>query len=137
VNLVKYYLKDLDPLTITIFSFFTIGGPILIYLLVFTGFITKLYTHPDVWEGLGYVSILAIAGTGLALILFNKLIKMASPVFAASVTYMIPVVAIMWGIADGEIFRWHFGIWVLLILLGVFLINHTRKKNHNPDDGQD
>ncbi len=126
VNLVKFHLKALDPLTITVFSFFTIGIPILIYLLFFTGFIPKFTHDPQVWKGLGYVSVLAIAGTALALMLFNKLIKIASPVFAASVTYMIPVVAVIWGIIDGEIFKLYFIFWIALILLGVFLINYEK-----------
>jgi len=128
VNLVKYFLKSLDALTITVFSFFTIGFPTLIYLLIFTDFVPQLSNDPDAWEGLGYLTILAVLGTALALMFFNKLIKIASPVFAASVTYMIPVVAVIWGIFDGEIFNWNYLIWVFLILGGVFLVNQRNRK---------
>jgi drug/metabolite transporter (DMT)-like permease len=72
---------------------------------------------------MGYVSTLAILGTGIALIAFNKLIKISSPVFASSVTYIIPVIAIIWGIIDNEIFELIYIFWFLLIILGVFLVN--------------
>jgi len=70
-----------------------------------------------------YVAILAILGTALAMIYFNKMIKIASPIFAASVTYTIPVVALLWGLWDGE----HISLLQILagaiILLGVYIVN--------------
>jgi drug/metabolite transporter (DMT)-like permease len=126
VNLVKAYLTHLHQVTITVFSFILIGFPVLMYLLFFTPLYTELKVEPMNWAGIGYVAILGVVGTGLALIAFNKLIKMASPVFAASVTYMIPVVALFWGIADGEVFEWYYLIWILLIIAGVFLVNKRR-----------
>ena len=126
VNIVKYKLKDTDALTITVFSFFTIGIPILLYLLLFTGFINKMTTIPTSWEGLGYIGILAVVGTGMALIAFNKLVKIASPVFAASVTYLIPVVAVSWGMIDGEKITIFAFFWMMVILLGVFLVNKKK-----------
>lgn len=126
VNIVKYKLKETDALTITVFSFFTIGIPILLYLLLFTGFINKMTTIPTSWEGLGYIGILAVVGTGMALIAFNKLVKIASPVFAASVTYLIPVVAVSWGMIDGEKITILAFFWMMVILLGVFLVNKKK-----------
>jgi drug/metabolite transporter (DMT)-like permease len=127
VNLVKYYLKHLDALTITIFSFFAIGLPVMVYLFFFTDFLSVNMQQPGAYIGLGYVSVLAVVGTALALIIFNKLIKVASPVFAASVTYMIPIVAVIWGILDGELFKWQFVAWIVLILTGVFLVNYNKR----------
>ncbi|RLD33430.1 MAG: hypothetical protein DRI72_05065, partial [Bacteroidetes bacterium] len=45
------------------------------------------------------------------------------PVFASSVTYLIPVVALAWGIIDGEIFRLSYFLSFLFILTGIFLVN--------------
>ena len=67
--------------------------------------------------------ILAIIGTGIAVWVFNLLVKKTSSVFASSVTYLIPIVAIMWGVYDGENFlliQWVFSI---LIITSVSLIN--------------
>jgi len=123
VNIIKYRLKETDAVTITAFSFFIIGLPVMLYLLIFTDFIRQLSIDPEAWEGLGYIAILAVVGTGLALIAFNKLVKLVSPLFAASVTYLIPIVAVFWGVVDGEKFSGIFFLWMILILAGVFLAN--------------
>lgn len=125
VNFIKVYLKQLDSLTITALSFFYVGVPSLIYVLAFSDIPNKLVHEEEALIGLGYVSVLSIAGTGIALIFFNKLIKISNPVFASSVTYLIPVVAIIWGIIDGEIFKPGYLIWFMLIILGVLLVNKT------------
>ena len=126
VNIIKTYLVELDAVSITAFSFFIIGLPVTIYLLFFTNFIPDLKHSPEAWTGLGYISILAIVGTAIALVFFNKLIKMTSALFAASVTYMIPIVAIGWGILDGELFEWNYLLWIAKILGGVYLVNTKR-----------
>ena len=78
-------------------------------------------------EGLGYISILAIVGTGIALTAFNYLVKITNAVFASSVTYLVPIVAIIWGKIDGEKFKLIYIIWIVLILFGVFLVNKKKK----------
>ena len=126
VNLVKYKLRDVDALTITAFSFFVIGLPVLLYLLIFTEFIRQVSTEPAALKGLGYISILSVVGTAIALVAFNKLVKLASPVFAASVTYLIPIVAVSWGAIDGEKMTPGYFLWMALILLGIFLVNKKK-----------
>jgi drug/metabolite transporter (DMT)-like permease len=126
VNVVKYWLKDTDALTITAFSFFTIGFPILVYLLFFTGFLHKISSTPEALKGLGYVSILSVVGTAIALIAFNKLVKITSPVFASSVTYLVPIIAVSWGAIDAEKMQAQSFLWMAVILLGIFLVNKKR-----------
>lgn len=123
VNLVKKYFVGLNSMQITVMTFFYIGIPTLIYVLFFTRVPDLLMREPRSWEGMGYLTVLSVVGTGLALIVFNKLIKMSSPVFASSVTYVIPIVAIMWGVLDGERFTVVYFFWMVLILAGVFLVN--------------
>ena len=123
VNLVKTFLKDINSLDITVLTFFFVGIPTLFYVLIFTEIPHTLLTNSKAWEGMGYLSILSVVGTGLALIAFNKLIKLSSPVFASSVTYLIPIVAILWGVLDDEAFTFSYFLWILLILCGVFLVN--------------
>ena len=131
VNWIKVYLKELSALTITVLTFFYIGIPLFIYVLFFSDIPNKLYTSSENLKGLGYLAILSVVGTGLALVAFNKLIKVSSPIFAASVTYMIPVVAILWGIIDGEIFRLSYALWFMLILAGILLVNTSPRKMLN------
>lgn len=123
INIIKTYLSHIPPVTITVFQFFTIGGPALIILLGFTDFVNLFQSEPRIFEGLFYVSLLALIGTALALILFNKLIKIANPVFSSSVTYFIPLVALIWGFFDNESFNLILFLWIALILSGVYLVN--------------
>jgi drug/metabolite transporter (DMT)-like permease len=128
VNLVKFRLARLDPVTITAISFLVIGLPALLHLLIFTDFINRVGAQEGSLTGLLYIGILAVVGTGLALIIFNSLVKIASPVFASSVTYTIPLVAVFWGLADGETISWTAIVWMGMILFGVFLVNKKEKK---------
>ena len=95
VNLIKKYLSDLKPLTISTGNFIVMFIPALV-VLYFTGFFDIVHQE-KVQNSLGFIVILGIVGTGLSNILFFKLIQLSSPVFASSVTYIIPVVAIMLG----------------------------------------
>ncbi|SNR15614.1 Probable transmembrane protein of unknown function Fjo11 [Tenacibaculum jejuense] len=125
VNIIKKYLQELEPLAITTGNFILIVIPALI-VLFFTGFFTTLEFTEDVNQGLFYIGILAIVGTGIAKVMFNKLIHISSPVFSTSVTYLIPIVAVLWGIIDGEKLSLIQLLAGIIILFGVYLVN--RKK---------
>lgn len=131
VNWIKVYLKELNALTITVLTFFYIGIPLFIYIVFFSDVPNKLISDPENLVGLGYLLILSVIGTGLALVAFNKLIKVSSPIFAASVTYMIPIVAIIWGIIDGEVFRAGYILWFLMIIIGLLLVNTSPQRSLN------
>ena len=98
-----------------------------VIILLFSGFFNEFDGTSEQWKGLAYVSILAFLGTAMAMILFYKLIQQTTAVFASSVTYLMPVVATMWGFAAGE----HFNVWFLvggiLILFGIYLIREKPK----------
>jgi len=66
---------------------------------------------------------LAILGTALAVAIFNQLIKHSGAVFASSVTYLIPIVALCWGFIDGEIVTLAQVGAVAVILLAIRMIN--------------
>ncbi len=125
VNIIKKYLQELDPLAITTGNFILIVIPTLVVLFS-TGFFTTLEFTEDVNQGLFYIGILAIVGTGIAKVMFNKLIHISSPVFSTSVTYLIPIVAVLWGIVDGEQLSVIQLLAGMIILFGVYLVN--RKK---------
>jgi len=123
INILKKYLGHIHPITITVFQFFTIGWPSLLILFGFTDFLTVFKTNTHIYEGLFYVGTLALVGTAFALILFNKLIQISNAVFSASVTYFIPLVAVVWGFFDNESVDISFFLWIGLILSGVYLVN--------------
>ena len=123
LNYVKYKIADLPALTITSVSLFMIGPLALVYLLGFTGFTYKLGHADGAWTALGYIVLLGVMSTSLATILFNKLVKISSPLFTSSVTYLIPIVAVLWGVLDGErLFAAHFA-GMAAIIAGVWLAN--------------
>jgi drug/metabolite transporter (DMT)-like permease len=122
VNLLKIKLGDVEPLPLTAVAMLSIGPVALLYLST-TNFWTVVGSTPASWYALGYLAILGIVGTAIALVLFNILIQMTSTVFATAVTYVIPVVAVMWGVLDGEqLYTMHY-IGMVLILIGVYMVN--------------
>jgi len=128
VNMMKMKLKEVKPITITAISLGYMAIPCLIYLLT-TNFNEVISTNPNAPMALFYVGILSVVGTTGALVLFNYLVKKESVLFASSVTYLIPIVAILWGIWDGEkLYSMQIGM-ILIILTGVFLVN---KKDNEP-----
>lgn len=125
VNILKKYLNELSPLAIATGNFVVIVIPALI-ILISTGYFNQIWTMPEVQVSSGYIAILALFGTALAKILFNKMIQISSPVFASSVTYTMPVVAVLWGVFDGERFGWYQAISALIVLSGVYLANQRK-----------
>tara|TARA_B100001059_G_C17834161_1_gene586771 strand:+ start:1443 stop:2330 length:888 start_codon:yes stop_codon:yes gene_type:complete len=128
VNIIKRYLNDVRPLTITVANFTAIIVPSFA-VLVFSGALNDSTISSSTFlPSLGFVIILSIFGTALAKIMFNTLIQISTPVFASSVTYLMPLVALGWGILDSEIFSINQGLASLLILCGIYLSNKRNKK---------
>ena len=119
VNLIKRHLHDLSPLSITTGNFTVLFIPAFL-VLFFSGFF-DVVQEVKVQESVLFIMILGIVGTGIANILFFKLIQMSSPVFATSVTYLIPVVAFGWGLLDNEILTNVQFFGAFIILIGVYL----------------
>lgn len=127
VNLVKTRLQELSPLGISAGSFFVIMIPSFI-ILVSTGFFSsEVLEVKETQIAIGYITVLAVFGSALALLVFNKLIKISSPVFSTSVTYTIPIVALLWGVLDGENFTLMQALAGGVILFGVILANRKKR----------
>jgi len=125
VNIVKKHLSDLSALSITTGNFFLLIIPAFL-VLYFSNFFTTFKINKTTTESLGYITILSVFGTGIAKVMFNKLVHISTPIFSSSVTYLIPIVAVMWGIIDGEKLS---PIQLLgggIILLGVYLVNKKK-----------
>ena len=123
LNFIKFKIADLGSLAITSFSVSMIGPLGAIYLFGFTDFIYKMEAAPGAWKAAGFVVLLAVMSTAIAVTLFNKLVKMTTPLFASMVTYIMPIVSVMWGVLDSErLYISHF-VGMALILGGVYLAN--------------
>ena len=90
-------------------------------IVLFSTDFLAVVENAEVQNSMIYIVILGVVGTGIANILFFKLIQMSSPVFATSVTYLIPVVAFFWGLLDGEMLTTIQFIGAFIILIGVYL----------------
>lgn len=121
-NVIKNRLQGLSPLQINSLLFLPIAPPYMVYL-AFSDFGNRLQSHAGAWQALGYVSILAIVGTVISNILYTRLIKISSAIFASSVTYLMPIIALMWGVLDGEQITELHGVGIVVILTGITLIN--------------
>lgn len=123
VNIIKRHLQDIPAIAIAVGNFVVLIIPAFLVLVFSDFFNKKTLSNPLVHESLGYLVILAIIGTGVAKVLFNKLVQISTPVFASSVTYTIPIIALFWGLLDGESFSLWQAAAALVILLGVLLTN--------------
>jgi drug/metabolite transporter (DMT)-like permease len=119
VNLIKKYLSDMKPLSITTGNFLVMLVPA-IFILYFTDFSTKMNLQAT-QHAMFFVMILGIIGTGVANVIFYKLIQISTPIFASSVTYLIPIVACLWGVLDNEMLTPLQFIGAFIILIGVYL----------------
>lgn len=124
VNILKKYLSDLDATAIAVGNFLFVLIPAFI-VLISTGFFKQNILVAPILPAIGYMCILAVVGTGIAKIFFNRLVQISSPIFASSVTYLIPIVALIWGVLDGEPIHFTQILAGILILFGVYLVNRS------------
>ena len=125
-NVLKYKLSNIPALGIVFMSFLFMFIPAFI-ILCFSDFPFSDFTSdPLIIESIIYIVILAVFGTAIAKVLYIKLLAISTPVFSVSTTYLMPVVAIFWGLLDGEEFKLTQFIGTAIILLGVYLV--TKKK---------
>ncbi|ROH98903.1 DMT family transporter [Chryseobacterium sp. G0240] len=99
---VKSKLMEVSSTVLSAFVFsFVLFFPSIIALTC-TGFFSEFTFSKDNILGLMFVSLLSVFGTGLAMMMNYRLLKVSTPLFASTVTLVMPIVAIIWGIIDGE-----------------------------------
>ena len=126
VNLIKRYMGNISALGIASGNFLVLLAPALI-ILYYSGFsVSQITTNKDMSLSLFYVLILGVVGTGIALVIFNRLIQISDPVFSSSVTYTIPIVGLAWGFLDGEMFSVLQLLSAFVIMLGVLMVNRSK-----------
>ena len=119
VNLIKKHLSGMAPLSITTGNFLVLLLPAAL-ILYFTDFL-NVVSMPQVQHSMLFILVLGVIGTGIANIIFFKLIQLSSPVFATSVTYLIPIVAFFWGLLDHEMLTPIQFVGAFIVLIGVYL----------------
>ncbi len=121
VNVIKHHLIDIHPLTLSSISLFTLLLPSGAYLFS-TDFITRVAYLPNLTP-LYSILLLGILGSAISLVFFNRLVQISSTLFASSVTYTIPIVALAWAVYAGEKIDFLHIIGMILIIVGIYGVN--------------
>ncbi|GEO03333.1 permease [Adhaeribacter aerolatus] len=125
LNLIKHRLQGIPALTMASMALFTVG-PLAFGYLCTTSFFYKLAHVPGAYEALFYIALLAVFSTAIGLVLYNRLIHLTNTLFASSSTYLMPIVALLWGVLDGEQILFVHYLGMLVILAGVLIVNRSR-----------
>ncbi len=122
VNIIKYKLGHYPPFLVAAIPL-AMMSVIALSILAVIGleFSAQLV---EIKAGLAIV-VLAVFGTSLSLILFNRLIQRTNAVFASSVTYLIPIVALAWGWLDGEVIGLSQILGLFIVLMAIWIVNRS------------
>lgn len=126
INIVSRYYSQLPAVVSTAWIFAGVG-PIAFGILLFSHFFEKIVDPANLLPS-SYLLSLGVLASGLMSVIFNRVIQLTSAVFAASVTYLMPIVALSWGMLDGEFIGLQQWVGTAVILLGVYLINRRRRR---------
>lgn len=128
-NTIKEKLEHVDGLMLLSGSL-TCALPIGFMVLTGTGFWQQLSTEPQFLSSVGAVAFLAIFSTVLASVFFIQVIKNTDAFFASTTSYIMPIVALIWGGYDGESLKIGHFLGMILILLGVYVVGRESMHKH-------
>lgn len=126
-NVLKSKLNHINALELTSLTFALIA-PIAAFILFSTNFTDVLHEDKLALPSIGFIAILGVIGTAFALVLFNFLIKRTDALYASSVTFLMPIVAISWGILDGEKITFLHMMGLFCIFVGLYFMNKRTNK---------
>ena len=126
VNLVKTRLSDIPSFHLTAITV-AIAGLSSVFFLLWSGsfphLIQNSFDHP--WS-FGAMFLLGAMGTALSQLVFNNMLQITTPVFASAITYFIPIVALMWGLLDGESLSSPQVLGMVLVIVGIYILNKNK-----------
>ena len=125
INAVSYFFKTTRPIIIIAVSF-VLFGPLSLIFLVDDSFTSAIQSHPYALRSSLAIVVLAVFGTFIATLFFFRLLQRTNTVFSSSTSYIIPLVALFWGLLDGEPFNTIYIVSLILILGGVYLTRKSR-----------
>jgi drug/metabolite transporter (DMT)-like permease len=127
VNLVGHYMKDIKPIHLSTVSLSLMAIPSA-FVLWQQDFFQLDFRNADIQKAIFNAGILGIGPSAFATVIFYMLVQRAGGLFASLVTYAIPLVALFWGLKDGEKITFVEIISLCIILFGVYLANRPDKK---------
>ena len=126
LTLIKHRLQHLKPKVITSLAFFFML-PVAIGLTTFSGGFSAINFEPHTLQAMGYLLVLSVVGTAMAVLMFNQLVSISTPLFTSSVTYIMPIIALFLGVLDGEKFNMINLLWIVIIFIGVYFMGKKAK----------
>lgn len=127
IHITKRWFATIDPKIVSVGTTCQVGIIGLIYL-VSNGHFRSLITSGslEALNSVWFIMLLGAFSTGFANLLFMKLIKESSPVFASSTTYIIPIFSVLWGLLDHEVLAFSHYCGMVAILAGVLMVNKSQ-----------
>ncbi len=125
-QILVHHLREESSLNITAFGFLMLI-PAGLAIVATTGFVEQFSSHPYAWTALFYATVLGVFGTGISLVLYNKLVKEVGVVFSSTITYFAPVVTLAWGVFDGEHVGWGHLLALAIILAGTAMVSGKQR----------
>lgn len=119
-NVVNRFLPHCRSLSISVIAYGLVF-PIALVLLFNTDFLQRLNTQSFAGWSLAAAVTLGVVGTAIASIFYFALVRRTSALFASMVTYLIPGVAVVLGMIDGEVLTLGHFFGLILIIAGVYL----------------
>ena len=120
-NIIKKYLSEVPGHIVSAYAYLFFAIPLMIWLLFFSDFSSRVVHNPEGIHSLLYITILAVLGSAMAIVLVVRLIQSSSALFGSFVTYLIPVVSIIWGLVVGETINFVTLFSLLLIMSGIII----------------
>jgi len=123
LNTIKHKLQGYSSSEITSLAFGLLFIPSVACFIFFDT--EKVFLiNKNAYSAFSYIAVLAIIGTAFATFIFNGILRISSALFASSVTYLIPIVAVFIGIYFNEKITIFQILSMLIILLGVLVANY-------------
>ncbi|MCI4667528.1 MAG: DMT family transporter [Bacteroidia bacterium] len=126
-NMVRYNLEGLKAIQIASIGFLLIL-PFAAGYTFYSGIIPTGLSSPEGTRGLIYILVLAVFANLVGILIFTKLINLSSPVFASLVTYLVPIIALCWGLWDGETVNYYQLLGMAVVILSVWLVGRVSTK---------
>lgn len=128
VNLMKAKMNHASAMMTSTFSLIMVGALYAIYIFGFSDVPARLVASESARESFFFIFLLAALGTALCTVIFYRLVQWTDAIVAASVTYLMPIIALAWGVILSE----NINLWQVLgmaiVLVGVYLVNRKEAK---------
>lgn len=129
INLIKFKLSHLSPTMVSAYPMWFMAIPYSLVLIYTNAGNAWVKDSELAWQSLGYLAILGIVGSALSMVIFNSLVKFTTALVASTNTFVIPVIAVMWGLVDHEKLTWNMFVGLGLAFVGIYLVMWKKEKN--------